>query len=226
MRMRIKISPKKLFIDYIPMAMTGVLIITFAIINKQTFFKTLPTIITLFVQILLARANRFGFLVGGINAAIYGLSYLSDGLYFSMISALGISFPIQIYSFFNWSAKRTDGNRTELKRFDKRTWLISIGITLVGWAICYFGLSRFFADALLPSFDTFQFASGIVISVYAARRYVESQYMNVFVSFVSIIMWVLICLSNPSNVNYLIISFYNLFMIIKASINWTKQYRR
>jgi nicotinamide mononucleotide transporter PnuC len=224
MKLKIKTTPKKLFLDYIPMAMTAILIITFAIINKQTFFKTLPTIITLFVQILLSRANRFGFLLGGINATLYGLAVLGDGLYFSVVSSICISAPIQIYSFFNWSKKQTSQNHTELKRFTFKHWVISIGLTLVGWAICYYGLAGFFADALLPAFDTFCFAIGLIVSVYAAFRYIESQYLSMISCAASIVMWIIICISMPNNTNYLIISFYNFFMVAKAAINWTKQY--
>ncbi len=224
MRLRFNISAKKLFLDYIPMAMTAALIITFAIINKQTFFKTLPTVITLFVQILLSRANRFGFLLGGINATLYGLALLGDGLYFSVVSSVCISAPIQIYSFFNWSKKQTSQNHTELKRFTLKHWIISIGSTLVGWAVCYYGLAIFFVDALLPEFDTFVFTLGIIISIYAAFRYIDSQYLNIISCSASSAMWIIICISMPNNLNYLIISFYNLFMVAKAAINWTKQY--
>ena len=172
----------------------------------------------------MARANRFGFLVGGINAAIYGLVYLSEGLYFSSVSALLISFPIQLYSFLNWTRKRTAQNRTELKKFDLTKWIVCLSLALAGWAACYFGLAKFFKGALLPAFDTFLFSMGIIVSVLAARRYVDSQYLNILSTTVSVVMWTIICASNPSNANYLIIACYNLFMMIKSSIHWTKQY--
>ena len=53
------------------MLLTAILIIVFSIIRKQSFLKTLPTLVTLIVQLLLARANRFAFLLGG---TIYGMS--------------------------------------------------------------------------------------------------------------------------------------------------------
>ena len=108
-----KLKKRNLFIDYIPMLLTAILIIVFSFMRKQTLLKTLPTLITLVVQLLLARANRFAFLLGGANAVIYGISYLDEGLYFSMISAILISAPIQIYSFFNWSKKQTGAKRNK-----------------------------------------------------------------------------------------------------------------
>lgn len=217
---------KKLLIDYVPMACAAILIITFSIIKEQSFIKTLPTLVTLVVQILLARANRFGFLLGGINALIYGISYFDEGLYFSLISAVLISAPIQAYSFINWSKKRTADNRTELKIMSTRNRILAVAATLGAWVFAYFVLSGLFEGARLPIFDTLSFVFGITVSVLAALRFVESQYFSAVSSTAAIVMWILICIEDASNINYLIIALYNLFMIVKAAINWTRQYVR
>ena len=219
-----KLKKRNLFIDYIPALLTAVLIIVFSCLRQQSFIKTLPTLITLVVQILLSRANRFGFLLGGINALIYGISYFDDKLYFSLISAVLISAPIQIYSFFNWSKKHISANRTKLKMLDTKMKIAMVFLTFIAWFTVFYGFSGLFARAQLPAFDSFSFVAGTIVSLLAAFRFVESQYLSVVSSCVAIVMWVIICVRNPSNINYLIISFYNLFMIVKAAINWTKQY--
>ena len=219
-----KLKKRNLFIDYIPMLLTATLIIVFSVIRQQTFIKTLPTLVTLVVQILLSRANRFGFLLGGTNALIYGISYFDEGLYFSMISAVLISAPIQIYSFFNWSKKQIRANRTELTTLNTKARIIMLVVTLAAWLTVFFGFSGLFKSAQLPAFDSFSFVAGTIVSLLAAFRFIESQYLSAFSCCMAIIMWIIICSRNPSNINYLIISVYNLFMIIKAAINWTRQY--
>lgn len=206
------------------MLLTASLIIVFSIIRQQTFLKTLPTLVTLIVQILLSRANRFGFLLGGTNALIYGISYFDEGLYFSLISAVLISSPIQMYSFFNWSKKQTSANRTELKTLTAKMRIVVMTITIVAWLTVFLGFSGLFKNAQLPMFDSFSFVAGTVVSLLAAFRFIESQYLSAFSCCMAIIMWAIICATNPSNINYLIISVYNLFMVAKAAINWTKQY--
>lgn len=218
-------KPKKIFIDYVPMALAAALIIIFAFIKEQSFFKTLPTLVTLIVQILLVRANRYAFLLGGVNSAIYGAVYLTEGLYFSAVSALAISAPIQIYSFFNWSRKKNASGDTRLKTLGIKRLCFVIGVILSGWALCYFGLAVFFRTATYPVFDTLQFTIGVVVSFLAAFRYVESQHINIVNCASAVTMWALICVGNPSNINYLIISCYNLFMVAKASVNWTRKYK-
>jgi len=100
------IKLKKIFIDYIPMALTAVLIIVSAIINNQSFIKTLPTLVTLIVQLMSSRANRYAFLIGGTNAILYSIAPFSEGLYFSVMTCLCISSPIQYFSFFVWKRKK------------------------------------------------------------------------------------------------------------------------
>ena len=90
---------KKLIDNYLLTLAAAVLIIVFAILREQSFLKTLPTLVTLVVQLLLVRANRYAILLGGTNALIYGAAYLSEGLYFSCISAVLMSAPLQYYSF-------------------------------------------------------------------------------------------------------------------------------
>ena len=216
---------KKIFVDYVPMALAAALIITFAFIKEQSFFKTLPTLVTLAVQLLLVRANKYAFLLGGINAAIYGAVYITEGLYFSAVSALVISAPIQIYSFFNWRGRKNSSGDTKLKILGIKRLFIVIGVILFGWAVCYFGLAGFFKTVTYPVFDTLQFTIGIVVSLLAAFKYVESQHINIVNCASAVTVWMLICVQNPSNLNYLIISCYNLFMVAKAAVSWTRKYK-
>ena len=56
--MKLKITKKELFIDYIPTILVGIMIIAFAIRNGQTVIKTLPTLITLVVLSFTSRKSR------------------------------------------------------------------------------------------------------------------------------------------------------------------------
>lgn len=215
---------KRLYTDYLPMLPVAALIIVFSVINQQSFLKTLPTLITLIVQILLCRANRFAFLTGGINSLIYAAAYLSEGLYFSAIFAAAVSAPIQIYSFFSWSRRQTTSKQTELKVLGIRMRIIVILVSLAAWFAVYFGGSSVFANARMPIFDTFHFSMGVIVSLLAAFRYVESQYFSAVSCITTIVMWGMICADAPGNLNYLIISCYNLYMVVRAAIHWTRQY--
>ena len=129
-----------------------------------------------------------------------------------------------MYSFLHWSRKQISSNRTALKLLNNKMRILILALTLASWMTVYFAFAGLFADARLPMFDSFHFITGIVVSFLAALRYIESQYLNSVACVTNIAMWIIICFETPGNLNYLIISFYNLYMVAKAAIRWTKQY--
>lgn len=219
-----KVRLRLLLLDYIPMILVGTFIIVAAVIEEQSFFKTLPTLITLLVQLLLIRVNRFAFLLGGINSALYGFTFISEGLYFSAASALGVNVPIQLFSFFNWS-NHTDGkSNVELKRLSVKKTLVSIIFSLVGFFIGYYLFIPFFEDSTSPVLDLISFVLAFVVLIFGAFRYIESQYISIVSSLISLVIWVAICIENPANLNYVIINLYNLYRAGEAAVIWTKKY--
>ena len=216
---------KSFWIDIVPMLGAGVLILYFAISRQQTLIKTLPTVITLVVQLLLIHANCYGFLLGGCNAVLYGFAGYTEGLYFSAISAAFISAPIQFFSFFNW--KKQQNKKTTILRFlPLPALLLWIIVIFAGWAFCHFVISPFFAGVAYPALDALSFSIGIVSAVLASLGYVESQYINFFSCVISLFIWIMLTVANPANFNYIILSCYNLFCVIKTAIQWTIKYHQ
>lgn len=224
-KMRLNITKKELFVDYIPTLLVGIMIIVFAILNEQSFIKTLPTLITLVVMIMSVRANRFAFLVGASNCVLYTIAYVLEGLYFSAINALLVSMPIQIFSFFVWSRHKKGKTQATLIRMKWWQLLIATVAIFPAWAGSYLGLGVFFVGnmALL---DSLIFVLGILVSALIAFRFIEGQYFNLMSCVLNLSMFIFLCIETPSNLNFLIISVYNLFRVAQAAINWTLLYRR
>ena len=217
-------KPKKLLIDSIPALLVGAVILYVAVTREQTVLKTLPTLITLVVQMLLVAANRYAFLLGGTNAVLYGIAYYSEGLYFSMISALLISAPIQMFSFVRWGKKQKTRGASAIGVLTAKGRLITLALATLLFALCYFLLAPFFEGGRYPFLDTVTFSLGIVVSVLAAFGYVESQYINLIAILLKIGMWILITLESPENFNYIIISLYNGYRVAQAAVVWTRKY--
>lgn len=220
-----RISKKELFLDYIPTLLAAVLIIVFAVLNEQSFLKTLPTLITPIILVMSVRANRYAFLVGAANCVLYTLAYWSEGLTFSAANALLVSMPIQIFSFFVWS-RHKDG-KTRSKLVTMKPWLLILTIVAIfpAWAGCYFGMGAFF-EGNMALLDSLIFVIAIVLSILVAFRFVEGQYFNVVSSVLNLAMFIILCIESPNNVNFLIISIYNLFRTVQAAVNWTLLYKR
>jgi len=184
----------------------------------------LPMLNTLVIMLLSANANRFAFLFGGLNSLIYGIVYFTEHVYFSMISAVLVSFPLQMLSFFYWK-RREAGKETPLRMLRAKGRLGVLGIGAAAYGASYFWLLPFFTDAAVPAVDILVFVLGIVITVMAALCYVESQYLNIISCVFNFVMWLLIAMEDLSNLNYLVISLYNLFRVSQACVIWTKKYR-
>ena len=221
--MKLKITKKELFIDYIPTILVGIMIIAFAIRNGQTVIKTLPTLITLVVLIMSVRANRYAFLVGASNCVLYTIAYMSEGVYFSAASAFLVSMPIQIFSFFVWSKHKSGKTKSELIRMKWWQLLLSIVVIFPAWAGCYFGISGLIGGNE-PLLDSLVFVLGLLISALVAFRFIEGQYFNIISCLIGLAMWIVIFIENPSNINFVIISCYNLFRTVQATVNWTLLY--
>lgn len=224
--MKGKIDYKKLWLEWVPIGLCAVAILVCAFVFKQKWYKVLPTLNTLIILLLSARVDRRSFLIGGLNAAFYGIGFFSEGLYFSVINCLVVSMPLQLFSFFNWK-NHADGNSTKLRTLGWKGELISIGSIVIGCQLCYWLLLPFFGGGQQQAaLDIFLFVIGLVITVMALLRYVETPYYNLVSSITSLTMWVLICVGNIANLNYVIMAAYSLFRVSQSAISWTKQYKK
>ena len=224
--MKGKIDPKKLWLEWVPIGICAVAILVCAFVFKQKWYKVLPTLNTLIILLLSARVDRRSFLIGGLNAAFYGIGFFTEGLYFSVINCLLVSMPLQLFSFFNWK-KHADGNSTKLRMLGWKGEAIVIGSTVIGCQLCYWLLLPFFGGGQQQAaLDIFLFVIGLVITVLALLRYVETPYYNLMSAMTNLTMWILICVGNVANLNYVIMAAYSLFRVAQSAITWTKQYQK
>ena len=224
--MKHKINHKKIWLEWVPIGVCAVSILTCAFVFGQKWYKVLPTLNTLVILLLGARVDRRSFLLGGLNAAFYGIGYFTEGLYFSVINCLLVSMPLQLFSFFNWK-KHADGNSTKLRSLGWKGEIIVISSTAIGCLLCGWFLLPFFgAGQRQAALDIFLFVIGLVITVLSMLRYVESPYYNLVSSAANMVMWILICRDNIANINYLIMAAYSFIRVVQSSITWTQQYQK
>ena len=217
---------KKIWLEWVPIGVCAVAILVCAFVFKQKWYKVLPTLNTLIILLLSARVDRRSFILGGLNAALYGIGYFTEGLYFSVINCLLVSMPLQLFSFFNWK-KHADGHSTKLRTLGWKGHAVVIFAMAVGCLLCYWFLLPFFGGGQKQAaLDIFLFVIGLIITVLSMLRYVEAPYYNLISSAANLTMWILICTGNVANLNYLIMGSYSLFRVAQAAITWTKQYKK
>lgn len=219
------INKKSLLIDYIPAVFAAVFIITFAVLKEQTFIKTLPTLITLVVQLLMVRANRYAFLLGGLNSILYAYSAYTETLYFQMFSAIAVSMTIQIYSYFSWK-KNSSEKDPELRMLpNAKRVMIVLGV-LALWIFFWKTLGEIAELGEYVALDSLIFVIGIAATALSAGRFVDSQYFSLVSSVLSLILSIMIAVRRPSYTNYVIISIYNVFRITEIMVEWSRRCKK
>ena len=96
----------ELILSYSLIAFTAFSITCTGIMTSQEILRIIPLYVSLFVGMLQSRASRHAPLIGGINAILYSVVYFRFGLFASAISALLVSSPFQLATFFRWQKER------------------------------------------------------------------------------------------------------------------------
>lgn len=122
--------------DNIILAVTYVSILITGIIFKQPFYRILPLFISGIVMFLQSYANRYGYLLGGINAVIYTVAFMHLGAYATAISGLVISFPMQLITFIYWN-RRPYEQSVVFKKMSWKLRLFAVATFIISCAMCF-----------------------------------------------------------------------------------------
>lgn len=202
--------------------LTGLAILVSGIYFKQEFFLMIPLFISLFVMSFQSEANRVGSLIGAINAVIYTATYLYMGVYISAASALFLSVPLQLATFFNW--KKNAYKKTVIfKRMSVKARILSLLALLVLWGVSAGVLTYFKYDYAI--FDTITFLLSLVVSILTMLAFIEYTYLWIVQAATGLIVNIQMVINNPKETTYLIYGVYALYCVIVAFINVQRFYK-
>lgn len=218
-----QIDKNKLFLEIILFVVTATTLIILGIVLKQKFIKLLPTLISLVVYVLIARVNKFAFLVGGLNSIIYAIGYYIEGVYASMASALLFSFPFQIASFILWNKNKTKNNEVKVRKLNVKLGIIVVISSIALWIGTYFIYKYLGTKSLI--LDNTLFVLGLVVTLLQMFRFIESSFLSPISTCINIIMWILLSVDNIANITYVIYMIFALICQIRSLINWIALYR-
>lgn len=190
----------------------------FAVVFEQSILRLLPFYMSLFVRILHSRANRFGHLIGGLNAILYGMVYLYYRLYGSMLYAFFISCPIQLITFFVWS-RRSYKKTTVFRSLSNRSRLLILGAVITAYIVYVWYMLNNAENANFIYIDSVIFILGLFSPVLTLCAFYEYTYFQLASQIFSIILYVLMTLQSPEVSCYVVFSVYALICIARQTIN-------
>lgn len=209
----------KITFNNIVLIITYILIITSAIIYKQPFYRLLPLLVSGIVMTLQASANRYGYLLGGLNCILYTIVYIHIKTYMSAVSAFFTSMPIQLFTFFYWH-RHSYKKSVVFKKMSAKSRIIAIILFLIVAVICISYLRQINSGyAILDSLTSLM---SIFISFLTLFAYVEYTYIWPVSAFCNVLLCYKVFLNEPSQITYLISAIYSLYCVINALINVNK----
>ena len=215
------------FYKLVLVSITLVLITTFSIIYSEPIFKVLPLYVSVAVMIMQTFGNRYALLLGSLNSVVYAVVYFFIvKIPAAGISALAISFPLQLIGFINWSRKPY-GNSTMFKKMGKKEWLLSPVVFAALWGIFWVltvELPIFESD--FPLLDVTTSAFGTYVTILQLLSYIEFPYLNLINCFLAAYLAIEIMVSGtPGHATYVTQSIYNVICVALTAITVTKIYK-
>lgn len=204
------------------LGLTFILIVAAGIAFEQQLIRMLPLIISLFVMLFQAEANRYSYIAGSLNSLLYAYVYFILGLYASAASALFFSFPVQILTFLSWN-KHTYEKSTVFKKISNKSGFnLGVGFVLL-WLAVFVALKFFGSDYAV--LDNLASLLNVLVSILTMMAYIEYSYLWLISSFINIILNLQVALSDPAQISYVIYAVYCMWCTVIAFINVQKLYK-
>ncbi len=220
---RLVFDKRKIFVEYLPMLITFIGVVGCSIVFEQAFIKALPCCITLVVMLLNSRANRFGFILAIINSFIYIIGYFLEGVYGQVGSAL-FGIVIAFLSFFLWR-KNARGMATKFRRLSIKQTVLFSALFILAYALSCFILIKIGGQVVY--LDGLTLILGVGVNLLTMFAFIEAPFINIVNNVITLVIWfVKMFESNISSITYVIISVYNLYMIVRTCITYVSLYKR
>ena len=204
----------------IPPTLAGIIITT--VIGKVNFFTVMPLFVSLIVMLLQSQANRYAFLLGGINSIFYAVVDFSFTLYSSAASALLISFPFQIVTFIKWN-KRAYKKSTKFRKLSAKGRILAAVFAIATYALLNLIFYAFGSSYML--IDNATLTLSLLNSVLTMLSFVEYPVLTLLGCGISIGMNIAVFINNPSRLPFLIYNVYSTICVARGMISVFRLYR-
>lgn len=206
---------------YVLICVTAVSIAVAAVLTGCPVYRVIPLFVSLFVMYLQTKASRFSFLLGGCNAAYYGVVYAALGLYGMGIYSILVACPIQIFTYIRWK-KRMVANSTVLKSLTAKQRILCVVGFCVAWVALYFALS-FFGSAYLILDNSVTLIS-VCANVASLMYLIEFPYIQCVSYVVNIALYIQMIRDDPGQWTFLIYAVYALICVVISAVYMQKLY--
>lgn len=202
------------------------IVVAFLAFDRRGFLNLAASLIGVTSLIFAAKGNPVGPLLMIAFSIIYGIISFSFAYYGEMITYLGMTLPMSVFSLVAWLKNPYKGNKAEvaINRIGKGETAFLIFLTICVTIAFYFILKFFGTANLLPS--TLSVATSFVAVYLTFRRnpfYAVAYALN---DVVLIVLWIMATVNDRSYLS--VISCFAVFLVndIYGFVNWLRIERK
>lgn len=202
------------------------IVVSFLIFDRENFLTLIASLIGVTSLIFCAKGNPFGQVLVVIFSIFYGIISFGFTYYGEMITYLGMTAPMAVFSLVSWLKNPYNVNKSEVKvnRLKAGDIIIMIFLTSVVTLIFYFILSKLHTANIIPS--TISVMTSFIAVFLTFKRspfYAIGYAVN---DIILIIMWILASFSNISYISVVVCFVIFLVNDIYGFISWRKMQKR
>lgn len=202
------------------------IVLSFGIFDQENYFTLLASLIGVTSLIFNAKGNPLGQLLMIIFSLLYGMISFTFSYYGEMLTYLGMTLPMAVFSFITWLKNPYNGNKAEVEvnDLDKNEIIVMCICTILVTIVFYFILDVFQTANLIPS--TLSVTTSFLAVYLTFKR--SSFYAAAYAAndIVLIILW---CLASIDDMKYLsvVVCFIAFFINdVYGFANWQKMKKR
>ena len=198
------------------------IIAAFVLFDRQNWLNLISSLVGVTYIIINAKGNPLGQVLGLVFCVSYGLISLGFGYYGEVVTYLGMTAPMALWSLISWLRHPYKGNRAEVEVGDLSRGKIIWGFVLSGavTVLFYFILKALNTVNLLPS--TLSVFTSFLAAYLSACR---SEWFSLAFAandIVLIVLWGLAAVDDPSY--FSLVACFSMFLLndIYAFISWRR----
>ena len=204
----------------------SLIIISFFAFDRTNYLTLIASLVGVTSLIFNAKGNPFGQILMIVFSLLYGIISFSFAYYGEMITYLGMTMPMAVFSLISWLRNPYKGNKSEVEVNSIRKveqvfmWLATIVVSV----IFYFILKYFNTANLLPS--TISVTTSFLAAYLTFRRSPYFALAYAANDIVLIILWVMASISNIHYISVVVCFVAFLFNDIYGFVSWQNMKKR
>ena len=199
------------------------ILLSFLLFDRENYFTLLSSLTGVTSLIFCAKGHPFGQLLIILFSLLYGVISFTFAYYGEMITYLGMTLPMAVFSWISWLKNPYNGNKAQVKinRLSGRETVFMLALTAAVTFVFYFILAALHTAKLIPS--TVSVATSFLAAYLTFRRSAFYALAYALNDAVLIVLWTMAVLEDTSYLSVMIC--FLLFFIndIYGYISWSKR---